>query len=317
MKKRLAAAACVCAFAALALCTRQVIQSAGYALQLCAGLILPTLFPFFVISILLNRMGIPAWLGKLLSPSLGRLFGVSGSGISALLIGLTGGYPMGAAYIADMLDSGHIDSDEAEHLLCFCNNSGPAFILSAVGAGVFESPKAGFLLYLVHIAAAVITGLLMRRKGNISRSSAVHIESINFSAAFPAAVRQAVVSALNVCGFVVCFTVLAGLLDSAGFISSLCGFISINTGLELHWCRAMFMGFLELGSGAGAMQGLTPSPLNMALAAAMLGWGGLSVHFQTMALLSESSAKGALHTAGRLMSASISAVLAYFAAFML
>lgn len=317
MKKRLAAAACICAFFALALCNRQVIQSAGYALQLCAGLILPTLFPFFVVSILLNRLGIPAWLGSLLSPSLGKLFRVSGAGISALLIGLTGGYPMGAAYIADMLDSGHIDSDEAEHLLCFCNNSGPAFILSAIGTGVFGSAKVGLMLYLVHICAALITGLLIRRRIKPRPENAVHIESMSFSAAFPAAVRQAVVSALNVCGFVVCFTVLAGILDAGGLVSSLCGFLSSKTDLELHWCRALFMGFLELGSGAGAMQGLSPSPLNLALAAAMLGWGGLSVHFQTMALLSESKAKGALHTAGRLMSASISAVLAYFAAFLL
>lgn len=317
MKKRIAAAACVCAFGALALCTRQVIQSAGYALQLCAGLILPTLFPFFVISILLNRVGLPAWLGSLLSPSLGKAFGVSGAGISALFVGLTGGYPMGAAYIADMLDSGHVDSEEAEHLLCFCNNSGPAFILSAVGTGVFQSPKVGLTLYLVHISAAVITGLLLRRGRQAPDCVKVHVESLNFSAAFPAAVRQAVVSALNVCGFVVCFTVLAGLLDAGGFVSQLCGFISIHTGLELHWCRALFMGILELGSGAGAMQGLSPTPINMALAAAMLGWGGLSVHFQTMALLSESSAKGALHMAGRLMSAAISAVLAYSVSLML
>jgi len=317
MKKRLAAAACVCAFAALVLCSRQVIQSAEYALRVCAGLILPTLFPFFVISILLNRLGLPAWLGSLLSPSLGRLFGVSGAGVSALIIGLSGGYPMGAAYIADMLEAGHIDSEEAEHLLCFCNNSGPAFIISAVGAGVFNSPEAGLLLYLVHIAAAVITGLMLKRKGHTPPCSSIHIDSLSFSSAFPGAVRQAVISALNVCGFVVCFTVLAGLLDSGGFISGLCGLISANTGLELHWCRALFMGFLELGSGAGAMQGLSVSPLNMALAAAMLGWGGLSVHFQTMALLSESKAKGALHTAGRLMSASISAMLAYFVAFLL
>lgn len=317
MKKRLAAAACVCAFAALALCSRQVIQSASYALRLCAGLILPTLFPFFVISILLNRMGLPAWLGSILAPGLGRLFRVSGAGVSALFIGLTGGYPMGAAYIADMLESGHIDSEEAEHLLCFCNNSGPAFILSAVGVGVFSSPAVGLLLYIVHIAAAFITGLLMRGGGRDCSITKLHIESISFSQAFPAAVKQAVVSALNVCGFVVCFTVLAGLLDAGGFVSLLCGFVSRLTGLELHWCRAFFMGFLELGSAAAALQGLSPSPINLALAAGILGWGGLSVHFQTMALLAESGAKGVLHTAGRLMSASISALLAFLLAFLL
>ena len=71
-------------------------------------------------------------------------------------------------------------------------------------------------------------------------------------------------------------------------------------------------GFLELGSGVGAMRGLTVSPINLAMAAFVLGWGGVSVHFQTMALLAGSEIRGALHPAGRLISASIAAVLAYF-----
>ena len=68
---------------------------------------------------------------------------------------------------------------------------------------------------------------------------------------------------------------------------------------------------LELGSAAGALRGLRPTPLNMALAAAILGWGGISVHFQTRAVLAGSKIKGALHLAGRLISASIGMVLAY------
>jgi hypothetical protein len=43
----------------------------------------------------------------------------------------------------------------------------------------------------------------------------------------------------------------------------------------------------------------------------MLGWGGLSVHFQTLAVLSESKIKGRLHLAGRLISAMISFILMY------
>ena len=62
---------------------------------------------------------------------------------------------------------------------------------------------------------------------------------------------------------------------------------------------------------AGALRGLSPTPLNMALAAGILGWGGISVHFQTLAVLAGSKIKGALHFAGRLISASIGMVLAY------
>ena len=59
------------------------------------------------------------------------------------------------------------------------------------------------------------------------------------------------------------------------------------------------------------MAGLDLTPHNLALAAGVLGWGGLSVHFQTLAVLAGSKIKGALHLTGRLISASVAAVTAY------
>ena len=254
-------------------------------------------------------------LGRLLSPAAARLFGVSGAGASALFIGLCGGYPMGAAYITEMYTGGVIGRDEAERLLAFCNNSGPAFIVGAVGAGVFGSPAAGLLLYAVHMAAAVFTGLLFRKKGFTS-APPPPVKPLPFSAALPQAVRQAVSSALAVCGFVVCFTVLAGLMDACGYFSLLSGLLSELLGTELHFSRALLTGILELGSGVGAMQGLSLSPSSLSLAAGMLGWGGISVHFQTMSLLCDTDIKSALHFAGRLICSLTSAILAYFIAFL-
>jgi len=312
MKNKLAVFASLCAMFALLSASAQVIDSCRYGLRLCAELILPSLFPFFVLSILLSRLGLPQLLGRWLSGAAARLFRVSGAGASALFIGLTGGYPLGAAYIADMARSGAVSKREAERLLAFCNNSGPAFILGAVGVGVFGSAAAGLLLYAAHGLAAVCTGLLLRF-GSVpgQKSPAVQVEILPFSQALPEAVRQAVTSLLSVCGFVVCFSAFTGLLDANGFFSAAAGWLSRVSGAEPRFARALLCGLLELGGGAGAMRGLALTPLNLALAAGLLGWGGLSVHFQTMAVLADSDIKGALHTAGRLLSAVLSAGLAY------
>ena len=311
MKNRLAVIVCLCSFAALALCSAQVIESCRYAVELCLSLILPSLFPFFVLSILLNRLGLPGYLGRLLTPLASRVYGITGAGASALLIGLTGGYPLGAAYIADMERAGAITAKEGERLLAFCNNSGPAFIIGAVGAGAFGSGKAGLLLYLCHVLSALLTGLFFRQKDYCREIPPLQLDSIYISQALPEAVKQAMGALLNVCGFVMCFTVLVGLLDAGGAFSLLCGQLSSVFGLELQFTHAALTGVLELGSAAGALRGLRPTPLNMALAAGILGWGGISVHFQTRAVLAGSKIKGALHLAGRLISASIGMVLAY------
>ena len=311
MKNRLAVIICLCSFAALTLCSGQVIQSCRYAVELCLSLILPSLFPFFVLSVLLNRLGLPGYLGRLLTPLASRIYGVTGAGASALLIGLTGGYPLGAAYIADMERSGAITAREGERLLAFCNNSGPAFIIGAVGAGAFGSGKAGLLLYLCHVLSAMLTGLFFRQKDYCREIPPLQLDTVYISQALPEAVKQAMGAMLNVCGFVMCFTVLVGLLDAGGAFSLLCGQLSAAFGLELQFTHAALTGVLELGSAAGALRGLSPTPLNMALAAGILGWGGISVHFQTLAVLAGSKIKGALHFAGRLISASIGMVLAY------
>ena len=283
------------------------------ALAVCARLIVPSLFPFFVLSSYCTALGLPGVLGRLLVPAAMRVYGVSGPGASALLIGLTGGYPAGAAYIAGMEKSGAVSTAEAERLLAFCNNSGPAFLVGAVGVGVFHSAAAGLLLYAVHVAAALLTGLFFRRRARFDELPPVFLDTIEPAAALTEAVRRSVAAILNVCGFVVCFSVLLSVLDSRGALTLLCGFLAERFGWALPVSRALLTGFFELGGGVAAMEGLALSPPTLALAAFLTGWGGLSVYFQTLSVLSECKAKGALHLTGRLLCASISAVLAYLA----
>lgn len=281
------------------------------ALRTCGTLLIPSLFPFFVLSGFLNQVGLPGALGRLLAPWAGRVFGVSGAGASALLMGLTGGYPAGAAYIADMARSGSVSRQEAERLLAFCNNSGPAFIVGAVGVGVFGSVKIGLLLYAVHIFAAVCTGLVFRGRRPCPEIQPVQLDAADPALALVAAVRKAVPATLNVCAFVLCFSALLAVLDGGGSMRLLCGAIAARFHFEPRFVRAMLTGLFELGSGTAALQGLRPGPSALSLAAFLLGWGGLSVHFQTLGALAGSDVKGALHITGRLLSAGFAAVAAY------
>ena len=150
-----------------------------------------------------------------------RLYGISGAGASALFIGLTGGYPAGAAYIAELEISGAVTPREAERLLAFCNNSGPAFLVGAVGVGVFHSVRAGLLLYAVHIAAALLTGLFFRGRFSPRGDPPVFLDSADPAAALTQAVRRSVTAILNVCGFVVFFSVLLAVRKAAAALAGL------------------------------------------------------------------------------------------------
>ena len=280
-------------------------------LKLCAGTIIPSLFPFFVLCSTLNSMGLPGVIGNHLARPAAKIYGISGAGASAIIIGLTGGYPLGAAYIADMEKSGAISASEGERLIGFCNNSGPAFIVGAVGCGVFHSAKTGLILYAVHIISALITGLFMRNKSSFSEIQPVQLDSTDPALCFTNAVKSSVASILNICGFIVFFTLLLGLCESSGLTESITNFLYRYCHINKLISRAFLFGFTELGSGIGVLQGLRLCPQSLSLTAFILGFGSISVYIQTKAVLSGSKIKGTLHFAGHLMCASIGAVLAY------
>ena len=251
----IALAATLAALGALLLCSQAALESARAGLGLCAQMIVPSLLPFFILSSLLQQLGLPGILGRWLSPVTQRLFGIGGAGASALLLGVTGGYPLGADAVARLRRSGTLTREQAERALAFCNNSGPAFLVGAAGVGVFHSAGYGLLLYGVHV-----------------------------------------------------LSVVTGVLDASGLLPALVGTSAARLGLELHFARALCTGVLELGTGIGAMQGLAPTPANLALAAFLTGWGGVSVHCQTAAVIAGTDIKSARHTVGRLLHGTVSAL---------
>ena len=86
----IALAATLAALGALLLCSQAALESARAGLTLCAQMIVPSLLPFFILSSLLQQLGLPGILGRWLSPVTQRLFGIGGAGASALLLGVTG-----------------------------------------------------------------------------------------------------------------------------------------------------------------------------------------------------------------------------------
>ena len=178
----------LCAALALVLWPGEAMGAMRDGLKLCGNVIVPSLFPFFVLSSLVVELGMSRYLGRLFQPVMAPLFRVNGACASALALGFVGGYPVGARTAISLYQNGQCSKTEAERLLAFCNNSGPAFIFGVVGAGVFGSGTLGLLLYLVHMAASLLVGLLFRfyRPGEGPRRG--RLQGAQFqTASFPAA----------------------------------------------------------------------------------------------------------------------------------
>lgn len=301
--------------AALLLWNRECGHAVREGLALCADVVLPSLFPFFILSSLVVELGLSHCLGRILSPVMKPLFRVNGCCASALVLGLVGGYPVGARTAAALYENGQCSKTEAERLLAFCNNCGPAFILGMAGSGLLGGAGIGALLYAVHVLSALLVGLLFRfykyRDKPGCRAAAIPLQAAPFAPAFVRAVTGAATSALNVCAFILCFGVLQRILSLSGILTSTSAVLSRlfgPLGLSREGICQLLTGLLELSSGIASLNGGTASG-RLVPAAFLLGWGGLSVHCQVLAFVGSRGLSLRPYFVGKLLHAILAAAL--------
>lgn len=293
----------------------QAIAGAKDGLTLCFNVIVPSLFPFFVLSSLVVDLGLAAYLGRALEGLMRPLFRVSGSCAAAVALGFIGGYPVGARTALQLYQQGLCSKTEAERLLAFCNNSGPAFILGVVGAGVFGDSRVGLLLYLTHALASFLVGLLFRFYGGSERKHSLApkpkpIQAVTVPAAFTGAVTRSLQNTLNICAFVVFFSVVLRLLSAYGIFTALANLLAL-AGFQPEWARRLVAGLLELSSGVSSLQGSAQLAGRVSMAAFMLGWAGLSVHCQVLSFLVDSGLSAKTYLVGKLCHGLIAAGLTW------
>ena len=269
---------------ALVLWPEQAMAAMRDGVDLCGNVILPSLFPFFVLSSLVVELGMSRYLGKLLEPVMAPLFRVNGNCAAALALGAVGGYPVGARTAIQIYENGQCSRTEAERMLAFCNNSGPAFILGVVPG---DRPQT-------------------------RRGRGPQFQAASFSKAFTRSVTGAMGSTLNICAFVLFFTVFLRILAHAGVLSGAARLLSAllaPLGMDQTWAERLLTGLVEVSSGVSA---LTDGALSgrLSMAAFMLGWAGVSVHCQVLAFLGDSGLSVRTYLAGKLLHGGLSALLA-------
>lgn len=284
-------------------------SAAKSGLLLCGDLIIPSLFPFFILSTLTVSLGFSSLLGRLLEPMMQPLFHQNGTGASALVLGFIGGYPVGAKTVCSLYQERLCTREQAQCLLAFCNNSGPAFIIGGAGIAIFQSARAGFVLMAIQILSALLVGMLFRPKKK-ERLSATHppapAQGKSVAKCVTESVGQSATATLNICAYVILFNVMIQLLDSCGALDFCEALLSFSH-CPAAWQKGLLAGILELSNGISA---LTNTPSALIPTAFLLSWGGLSVHCQTLSLLQGCDLNFHSYLLGKLLQACISAALA-------
>ncbi len=247
-------------------------------MKLCTRSVIPTLFPFMALSEIIVRSGASEMLGRIIKRPARAILGFGEAAAGAMLLGLFCGFPVGTRAAVSLYRDGRMDTDELGRVIAVANVPSSAFVIGTVGESLFGSRTLGVALYIITLLSAVLAGVAVcRRKGQESGGDILVPFTEDREMLSPAILTSSIAASalgmLNVCAFVVFFSVLIGVVQS---IMTTLGASAVAGALT--FC------FFELTSGASAASVLCPAELAVAVVAGAVGWSGMSVHFQIMSV---------------------------------
>lgn len=254
MKSTLTSLLLLGAASALILDSRCAADSVREAMALCTKVLIPGLFPLFVVS----SMAVPH-LRSVRIPGLARLLRFPEGCEGLFVLGTAGGFPVGASCISQMVRSDSLSRQDAVRMLGLCSNCGPSFHFGVLASVL--SMKEALWIFLFQLISSLILGILW--PGQPGRFSSPETKSVDLHAA----IRRSVSSMTGVCAWVILAAVLNGFLRRWIF-PMLDGPL-----------RIVLTGVLELTGGIIALDTLS-SPLQLLLGTGIVCFGGISVLLQ-------------------------------------
>lgn len=262
-------------------------------IDICASSVIPSLFPFMTLSSFLINSKLCLWRGRIADTVGRKLFLLPGSALSAIFMSLIGGFPVGAAMTAKLFENGEITKNQAQRMMLFCVNAGPAFVIGTVGASILSNTAAGGII----LASLVISSLSIGFFSNLisdgkytSPKECSGETQPEFSQAFTRSVADGAGAMFSICAWVILFSCVNGFTDLLSMSPG--GKIFIKAALEV-----------TTGSFAAAKHVALP------VMCLIIGFGGICVHCQVLGYACKTGIKPSLFIAARIINGAIAAMV--------
>jgi len=294
-----------------------MIDSTKNGLSLWWKVVLPSLFPFLILSNLITKTAIPMVFGKVLNPVMKFIFNLPGICALPLFLGMTGGYPIGAKITSDLRVHRQISRNIANRLIAFTNNSGPLFITGAIGIELYGNKQIGTLLLLSHYISALLISLAFRFENKNeyldSETKKIDFEIItlkNLGTTLTDAVKNGVTSVVLIGGFIVLFSIISTIMLETDMIYAISNLIF--KGIDKTTSFSIISGILEVTNGVNLISNANISLIQkLIITSILLGFGGFSIHAQTLSVISKTDIKTSYYLIGKTLQGVLSGVITY------
>ena len=277
-----------------------IINTVMESLNIWVKAIIPSLFPFFVISDLLITYNFIDYIPNKIKKYICRLLNISDSALSILILSMISGFPSNGRNTHNLYNKGKISKEEASYILMYTHFSSPVFILTTCSLIYLRSEKLGIILLLSHYLSNIIIGILFRNINNPSLDNFTIKEhkSQNFTINLIKSIRSSIDSLLLILGILTVFLIISSLI--------------INIIHSNLYTSAIIRSILEMTLGLKYIANLNISMMHkVILFSAILSFGGLSVHMQVMAQIVEDKISCKYYLIGRVFQVLFSIILSF------
>lgn len=256
-------------------------------IRLCLNNVVPSLFPFFILSGLVMDA---LWGQNLqLLTVFGRIFHLPEGAETLLIPAFLGGYPVGAQSVAVAFRNHQIEKEEAHRLLAFCSNPGPAFIFGIL-SNCFDNPKIIWAVWGTQILSAILLSALYPRKQQKALIPSKEPRSIS------QILTETIGIMAQICGWVILFRIIIAFEERWFFWL-----------FPKEW-QVILSGIMELTNGCCRLNLLNNPELKFMICCGMLSFGGICVSMQVSAIMGDLSFLCYLH--GQLLQCLLSVIIA-------
>ncbi len=267
-------------FGAVILCDPAAVGDAVRdAVFSCLEVIIPSLFAFTVLAVYLQQSGLYRVAFRPLTLPLSKLLRLDEELCAVFLLGNLGGYPVGAKLLTQLVRENRISPRDAGRMLCCCYGSGPSFIISIAGMGVFGSAAAGAVLFGACFLSSLTTAVFICRRGERIKLSPAVSESRSSAGDLVEAVMTAARVMFTVCAAIAGFSAVSAVLDILGISGAVSAILS-TAGAEAN-SDTILPALLEISRTGGI---LFSGGYIFPLTATLLSLGGVCVLMQIAAI---------------------------------
>lgn len=276
-------------------------------------LLVPSLFPFMVLSSFAIRSGFSDIIGKIFAKPTKFIFGLPAVCSATIILSLIGGFPVGAKCVRIMYEEKKITLLQAEHMMMFCVCSGPAFLITAVGAIMLKNITVGVILYISQAVSCIIFGVVSRFfcsdkiSSNVSDNKHDYPKHKNIISAFIMSSSDGAKSIIEMTALVVLFSMFINVAERNGLISFISGTLS-SCGINNNFSEVIIPIALEV---TGACSKICDGALPLWVLSLAAGFGGLCVHLQIFDILGNIEIKKTKFFIFRFINAVLSSLITY------